>query len=215
VVAAGAVAYAQDDEGEGWPFNFHQRFKEVLAGKLGVTVTEYDAAVEQAQGEVVDEALAEGWLTENQAERMRERMDQGFGLRGRGKGLMGPHAGPLGRAGGSIIGKVAEELDMSARELMAELQEGKSIAEVAEEQGVDLQPVIDAYLEKIAERLQQAVEDGKITQKQADWMLEQAGKMIADQLDKSWEGRVPGGFRGCPGGGRPGRMRDFPGSNDA
>ena len=95
VMAVGVVAYAQNDEGEGWPFNFHERFKEILADKLGVTVGEYDAAVEQAQGQVVDEALEEGWLTEDQAERMRERaelmqerMDQGFGFRGRGKGFM-------------------------------------------------------------------------------------------------------------------------------
>ena len=51
VAAVGAVAYAQDD-GEGFPFDFAGRFKEALAGILGVTVEEYDNAVDQAQSQV-------------------------------------------------------------------------------------------------------------------------------------------------------------------
>jgi hypothetical protein len=59
VAAVGAVAYAQDD-GSGGPFDFGGRFREAVANILGVTVDEYDAAVEQAQDQVVDEALEEG-----------------------------------------------------------------------------------------------------------------------------------------------------------
>lgn len=208
--AIGAVAYAQDD-GSGGPFDFGGRFREAIAGILGISVEEYDAAVEQAQAQVVDEALAEGWLTEDQAQRMQERFDQGFGARGMGKGLMGPHQGFVGRGETSLISVAAEKLDMSVQDLLTELRDDKSIADVAQEQGVDPQDILDAYLAQLEENLAQAVEDGKITQNQADWMLEQATEMAPDRLNNTWEGRFPGGFRG---GGRPGRMGGFPGQGE-
>ena len=49
VVSLGAVAYAQDD-GSGGPFDFGGRFREAISGVLGISVEEYDAAVDQARG---------------------------------------------------------------------------------------------------------------------------------------------------------------------
>jgi hypothetical protein len=106
----------------------------------------------------------------------------------------------------------AEKLDLSVEGLHAELRDGKSIADLAEDQGVDPQDIVDAYLAQLGETLKQAVEDGKLTQNQADWMLEQATERVPDQLENTWEGRFPGGVRG---GGRPGRMGSFPGQDDA
>ena len=83
---------------------------------------------------------------------------------------------------------------------MLNFKDGKSIADVAEEKGVDPQDIIDTYLAELGETLKQAVEDGKMTQNQADWMLEQATETAPDQLNNTWEGRFP-----CPGGKRPGR----------
>jgi hypothetical protein len=48
VVAIGTVAFAQED-GEGFPFDFGARFREAIADALGITVDEYDAAVEEAR----------------------------------------------------------------------------------------------------------------------------------------------------------------------
>jgi hypothetical protein len=211
VVAVGAVAFAQDD-GSGGPFDFGGRFREAIADILGITVEKYDAAVQQAREQVVGEALEEGWLTEDQAERMQERMDPGFGMRGMGKGFIVPRRGFMGCGGDSLIGMIAEELDMSMQDLFAELQDGKSLAEVASENGVDVQAIADAYLAQLEENLTQAVADGKITQNQADWMLEQAKEGVQDQLNNTWEDWAPHGF---PGGGRPGRMWGFPGQTDA
>jgi lipoate-protein ligase A len=208
VVSLGAVAYAQDD-GSGGQFDFGGRFREAVAGILGISVEKYDAAVEQAREQVVGEALDEGWLTEDQAERMLERFEQGFGRRGgMERGLMGPHMGFMGHGETSLVGVAAEALDMSVEDLHAELKDGKTIAEVAEEKGVDPQEIIDAYLGQLEENLAEAVEEGKITQNMADWMLEQAMENVPDQLENTWEGRFPGGKR-------PGGMPRFPGGNDA
>jgi hypothetical protein len=212
VAALGAVSFAQ--EGEDWPFDFRGKFQERVAELLGVTVEEYDEAVQQAHEQIVDEALQEGWLTEEQAERMRERAEQGFGPgafgpRGMGKGFMGPRGGFMERGGHSLLTVAAEQLGMEVTDLVAELQEGNSIAGLA---GDKLDSIEQAYLDQLKENLTQAVTDEKITQNQADWMLEQAGEKLPDLLNNTWENCHPGGF---PGGGRPGRMWGFPGQTDA
>ncbi len=219
VAAVGAVAYAQDDEA-GWPFNFGQNFREAIAGILGISVEEYAAAVEQAREQVVDEAQAEGWLTEEQAEQMREKMAEGFGPRGMDRGFMRPGPGNMGKAmrdhAGGLVEVAAGALDMPVKDLFTELKDGKSIAAVAAEQGVDTQVVVNAYLDAIEARLDEAVANGKLTQERADWMLEQAAERLPDQLDKAFEGCAPGGFphRGRPGGGMRG-VPGIPGESDA
>jgi hypothetical protein len=150
--------------------------------------------------------LEEGWLTEDQAERMRERAELGMGPGhpgGRGKAL-------LMRGARGLLDTVADELDMTPREVLSELQDGKSIAELVGD-SAKLEAITAAYLQQVEEDLNQAVEDGRITQKQADWMLEQAGEKLPDALNNTWEDQHPGGF---PGGGRPGRMWGSPGQTD-
>ena len=206
VAGVSAVALAQDD-GTGEPFDFQTRFREALAGILGISVEEYDAAVEEAQGQVVDEAVAEGWLTEEQAEMMRWRLEQapGAGIGGFGKGFhMG---GPgMGHLGNNLLSVAAEQLNMTLTELMDALQDGSSIADLAEEAGVDTQTIVDAYLAEVREDVDEAVSEGRMTQTQADYYLEQLQTRITGQLDNTWENglHIEGGLR------RGGGM-DFPG----
>jgi hypothetical protein len=204
VAAVGAVVYAQDD-GSGGPFDFGGRFREALADILGISVEEYDAAVEQAQDRIVDEAVDEGWLTEDQAEMLRWRMDQapGFGMRGMDKGFGRFDRGMFG-PGNSLVSIAADQLGMSLTDLLTQLQDGKSIADVAAEKGVDTGAIVNGYLAELKADLDEAVAEGRITQKQADYSLEQAEERAVDQLDNTWED----GFRG---GGHRGGMMGFPG----
>jgi hypothetical protein len=68
------------------------------------------------------------------------------------------HRGPFGHRG-ERLETAAEALGMTADELRTELQAGTSIAQVAEERGVDLQVVVDALVAEGTERLQQAIEE--------------------------------------------------------
>jgi hypothetical protein len=198
VAAVSAVAVAQDD-GTGEPFDFQTKFREALAGILGISVDEYDAAVEKAQGQAVDEALAEGWLTEEQAEMMRWRLEQspGAGMSGFGKGWGRHMGGPgMGHLGDNLLSVAAEQLDMTLTELMDALQDGTStIASLAAEKGVATQTIIDAYLEGVREDLTEAVSEGDMTQVQADYYLEQAETRATDKLDDTWESGLRGGGR--------------------
>lgn len=104
-------------------------------------------------------------------------------LHGRGPG------GGRGFLGGTGLEAAAGALNMTTDELTAALQSGKTLEQLAEEAGVDVQDVKDAiqaaHATEMRERIQQAVADGTITEENADWLLK--------GLDKGFIG-VPGGF---------------------
>jgi hypothetical protein len=210
VGAVSAVALAQEgtDDSSGW--NFRDRLHQAVASILGISVEEYEAAIDTAENQVLEEAVADDWLTQEQADRLRERLnaEPGPGRWGKGfpfTGGMPGMRGFWGMRGESLFSIAAEKLGLELSDLMAELQEGKSIADVAGEKGVDPQTIADAYLAQVADQLAQAVEDGRITQKQADSMAESVAGMVADQLEAACGGCWHGGFMG-----RGGRFGGFP-----
>jgi hypothetical protein len=110
--------------------------------------------------------------------------------------------GPGGRGlSDAALEAAAEVLDMTTDEVTAALQSGKTLQDLADEAGVDIEDVrtaIQAVREtEMREMIAQAVEDGTITQENADWLLE--------GLEKGFLGG-PGGFgfgHGPKGGGQP------------
>jgi len=121
----------------------------------------------------------------------------GRGWGGFGRGMFG------GVRGGqwTMFDTAAEALGLTPEELFAELHAGKSLDEVAEEQGVDIEAVQDAMSaargEAMRQAIEQAVEDGNMTQEQADWMLEGLEKGFTPMDRGLGRGRGWGG-RPCP-----------------
>ncbi len=105
-----------------------------------------------------------------------------FNGRGPGDG----HGHGLGTAELEAAAKV---LNMTTDELSAALQNGKTLEQVASDQSVDFAKVQEAvqaaHVTEMRDRIQQALNDGTITQANADWLLE--------GLDKGFIG-VPGAF---------------------
>ena len=197
IAAVGVAAFAQGDTGTAdSPFDYVTKFKEALAGILGISVDEYDAAVDKAEQQVVDQAVSEGLLTEEQAAELQSRLDRAAAGAGLGKAFGRIDKGLGGFAGVSFRSVAAEQLGMELTDLQTELQNGKTIAALAEEKGVDTQTIIDAYLAQVKEKLDEKVANGDITQEQADTQLEQAKTRATEQLDSTWEGLDHGGRHG-------------------
>ena len=90
---------------------------------------------------------------------------------GRGLG-MGPGFG--GRFGGpqnSLVAVAAKELSMDQTALVAELNAGKTIADVAKAKNVATDKIVSAFVASRAQALQAAVTAKQITQAQADATL--------------------------------------------
>ncbi len=99
--------------------------------------------------------------------------------------------------GWKVFDGAAGALGLTPEELFTELHGGTSLAEIAEAQGVKLETVQQAITaardDARQAAIQQAVEDGKLTQAQADWLLQGL------KLGLGPGARGPQGFRGHPG----------------
>jgi hypothetical protein len=93
----------------------------------------------------------------------------GYGMMGNGRG----HGFGLGD---EELEAAANVLGMTVEEVSSALQDGKTLQDLADEAGVDIADVHAAiqavHADEMRERIAQALQDGTITQAQADWMLE-------------------------------------------
>lgn len=154
IAVGGAVTSADDGDG---PFgNLLAR----VAQKLGITEAELKTAIQDAQLETIDEAVAEGLLTNERATRLRERVEAGGHLFARR-----PHHHPGHRLIISSAGQVL--VDIETTDLVAEFKAGKSLAEVAEAQGMSVEDFTPALLTEIQTQLDALVAEGKLTAERA------------------------------------------------
>jgi len=97
----------------------------------------------------------------------------------------------------SLTAVAAEVLGMTQRELVAELQTGQTIAQVAENNGVTLDVIVDAFLAPRTEQLAERVAAGQLTQAQVDLMLANMTANVTTHLLEAWSPRGYG--PGVPG----------------
>jgi hypothetical protein len=87
--------------------------------------------------------------------------------------------------GWRIYDAIAETLKLSPSQLFEQLHGGKTLKQVAETQGVQMQAVQDAVKNsrqaQARDAIQKALDSGKITKERADWLLK--------GLEKGW--RIP------------------------
>lgn len=144
----------------------------VIASAATVETTE-EGSVTEAVGDrlsqiraALDGLVSDGTLDEAQADAVASTLDEALPQRG-----PGGHGGPGGGRGGLALDEAAGLLGLTADELRTELQEGQSLAAVAEAQGVALETLVDGLVTAAQERLAERVSSGDITQEQADERL--------------------------------------------
>jgi hypothetical protein len=93
-----------------------------------------------------------------------------FGMMGRG-GMMGGFHRMWEGDTPPMFAAVAEALGIDEETLYAELQSGKTISNLAEEYGVELESLSAAWLTTMTEHMNALVEAGVLTQEQADARL--------------------------------------------
>ncbi len=112
---------------------------------------------------------------------------------------------------------LAESLGLTLDEFDAEIAAGKTLWQIADEQGVSYEDIAAAKLGARAAMLAQAVEDGVVTQEQATWMLERMQYRFQAAPDAGFgpqQGFGPG-MMGRGARGRGGMMGGFGGAYGA
>jgi hypothetical protein len=169
------------------------------AKQLGIKPAKLSSALKQAVEHRIDAAVAAGRLTKTQGAELKQRIEsQGFPLVAPpfgGHGHFGHHHGLPG------LDAAASYLGVSEDALRAKLESGKTLAQVAQDQGKSVDGLVAALKADLKQHLDRAVADGHLTQAQADQILAQADQRLTDLVN----GKFPG-----PPHGRPGFFRHAP-----
>jgi hypothetical protein len=192
-------------------------FLDSVARHLGISRDKLDEATKAAAIDQVDAQLKAGDITKEQADELKKRIQDGdippLGL-GRGFGLRGgpdvPGGPGLLKAGISdSVAAAAKYLGLSESALRDQLQDGKSLADVAKAQNKDVNGLKDAILASAKSSLDKAVSDKELTQAQADEVYSR----LKDRIDDMVNGQLR--FRGPGGPGAPHLFRTFGADLDA
>jgi polyhydroxyalkanoate synthesis regulator phasin len=115
----------------------------------------------------------DGSLTQEQADEVATTLSDA----GLGRG---------GHHGGDRIGleTAADALGLTEAELRTALEpDGTSLADVAQDRGVDVGTLVDALVQAQQDRIAQAVEDGRLTQAEADQRLADLEARVTERVN--------------------------------
>ena len=190
-----------------------EAYLNALAARLGLSVDQLKEAQKQARIDLINKAVAEGKLTQEQANQRIQAIQSGQGpgqpgagqrgqeRPGRGqRGQQGPGQGQ-GQRGPGMPGPgqaIADLLGMTPQEIRTEFQAGKSLAQIAEAKGVSRDALKAKILETQKARLDAAVAAGRMTAEQAQQVATRQAANVDRMLDAT-----PGQRRGprAPGSG--------------
>jgi hypothetical protein len=199
VGAGGAIAASKSSATSG------DGFLARVAGHLGISTEQLEDATKQAAIDQIEADLKAGRITKAQADELKARIRQGgvpFFFGGPRHRFDGPrlHHAPFGH-----LSAAADYLGLSVPALLQRLTSGKSLADVAKAQDKSVDGLKKAMVADAEERLDQAVEQGLLTEAQAKEKLE----AIESRIDDIVNGKFPDR------GERQFRWRGGPPGNDA
>lgn len=155
-VAIAGMSYASSDQSNNTTAcaDLYQNFVSKLAANLGVTQDQVTAALDSTKKQMLDEAVQQGKITQEQADKISSSASGGFcggsgflngKLRERGKfegnGSKGQSFGKQSRN----LDGMANVLGMTADEIKTEMQSGKTIEQIVTEHGMTM----DQFREKM------------------------------------------------------------------
>src|SRR5919109_5037707 len=162
------------------------------AKQLGVTPERLTNALKTALKNQIDEAVTAGRLTKAEGDRMKARIDANefpllgppfrFGFRhgpGERDFRFGLHFHKLDAA--------AAYLGMTESALREQLESGKTLAQLARDRSKSVNGLVDALLAEAKEHIAEAVENGRLTEAEADDLV--AG--LKERLTNLVTGRLP------------------------
>jgi len=157
-----------------------------LAQEKGVSTDAIVDDIVAAYKANLDQSVTDGKLTQAQADAVLEAVR-----------VFAPTMLERSHAGNNPMSAIAQTLGMTQTELMTAMREGKTIAELAQEKGVSTDAIVNAIVAAEKERLDQAVADGKLTQAQADAVLNVTRAMAPSYLEGAGKfGKFGPGIRG-------------------
>ncbi|MGI9599315.1 MAG: hypothetical protein ACR2QK_24340 [Acidimicrobiales bacterium] len=166
-----------------------------MAEEQGISADALSSALVASITEAVEQAVADGKIDADKAqERLAEveanidefiNKDPADFERGQRMGRHGHHRfGKLGAA----TEEVEELLGLSGEEIRAAMAEGASLADIAEQQGVSVEELSALLVAGIEDRIDEAVESGKLDPDRAGEIKDGLDEMIERSINAEFDG---------------------------
>ena len=191
VMGHGGSASAADPPGR-------DQYDQLLAAQLGISVDKLHAAETAARNQLIDQLVAQGKITADQASRLKNAPGGGFhGL------IPGLHGGAPGGAFGpgsaafpatDVFTIVAQKLGVTVDALRQEMRQGKTLAQIGADHGVTRDVLKTTIVDAMNADLQKATAAGKVTQDQANKMVSNIPGFVDRLLDRGGRGGPGRGF---------------------
>ncbi|HEX3722434.1 MAG TPA: hypothetical protein VHV31_06565 [Nitrolancea sp.] len=147
-----------------------QQFLNRLASNLGISSDKLQQGLKQTADQSIDNAVANGKITQAQADKEKAKVDAGSGL-----GAFTRNFGA--RVRNKIVltmaswQDVASVLNTTPQDLKSQIQSGKTLKQIITDQNKTVDDVVNAVVAKVKTQLDTAVSNGKLTQQREDTML--------------------------------------------
>lgn len=192
------------------PGAYCQAFLDAFAANLGIDVADLAPAAKDAAKTAIDKAVENGDLTQALADQLKQRIDAADG---NGCGWFGAHLGMALRnvvradIGHDLVSAAADVLKMDPAELRSAIAGGKSLKQIAADQGVAYTSVTSAIHDAAKADLDKIVAAGKMTAEREQAILDRLDQALKD--GKLFNGSGPLGGQRLMGPGRGFGMRPF------
>ena len=135
---------------------------------------------------VLEQLTGEGVISSEQSEIIMERTGPMFGrLETMGRACQQRMKELAVARSKPMLQRISQALGMEPDELLPQMKEGKTIAQIAEEQGTTVNAVVDELLAPVEKRLDRAIADGKLSQEQAEEKLSEAEARITEMVQNA------------------------------
>ncbi|MCL4247560.1 MAG: hypothetical protein KJ065_05385 [Anaerolineae bacterium] len=147
-------------------------------GDIDAVIAEATAVLNQR----IDQALANGRITQAQADELRGTIDMGLIELVNGD-IWAREAGALATAG--VVRLALERTGLTPLELRDQLQSGATLAQVLEANGVAVDGFIADMTARVGARLNVLVVDGRMSQARADELLAQFQARLTERINQA------------------------------
>lgn len=144
-----------------------ESFLNNLATRLGVTVDELKTDIKESEKALVDKALADGKISQQEADDAKARIDAGEHVPFHFMFGDGPRH-PFMRLAYNLVEETAKVLGVDESEVATSVRSGSSLEQIASDHGMNFDAFETALLAQVKTGLDAKVASGDITQARAD-----------------------------------------------
>ncbi|MGO0062744.1 hypothetical protein ACTID9_22435 [Brevibacillus fluminis] len=167
-----------------------------VASAQGVATDEVVKLLTAERTKALDEAVASGKLTQEKADQAKEKLSDKIEkmVVSKHDGVqLGDHGHGRGFSKGFVNNaELLALLKLDANQLHEQLKAGKSLAEIAQAQGVSTDALTSLLAKQRDQKLAEAVKNGKLTIEQADRIKANSAQRIKQFIESKHDGRMHG-----------------------